>query len=120
MAATGVRTVINLRTPAEMAGRDEPAEVQAAGMAYRELPIAGMESVTAANAAALAALIPCPCTKKDAAGAYTHEIRQSVYIHRAAPGDDAQNPTPFGSGGNGLHLAETTILHVFRSPRTFR
>jgi uncharacterized protein (TIGR01244 family) len=50
-ASRGLRTVINLRTAGESAiGR---AEIEARGMAYVELPIAGVEDLTPANAAAL-------------------------------------------------------------------
>ena len=48
--ARGVRTVINLRTPNELEGRNEAAEVQASGMRYIEIPVAGSEGVNAANA----------------------------------------------------------------------
>ncbi|MBX3700084.1 MAG: hypothetical protein KF903_03680 [Dokdonella sp.] len=48
--ARGVRTVINLRPAQELAGRDEAAEVRAAGMEYLEIPVAGADGVTVANA----------------------------------------------------------------------
>lgn len=57
IAQGGVGTVINLRTPGEMKDRDERAEVEAAGMRYVALPIAGHEGVTGDNAKALADLI---------------------------------------------------------------
>jgi uncharacterized protein (TIGR01244 family) len=50
IAARGVTTVVNLRTPSEMQGRDEAAEVRAAGMRYIQIPIAGAEGITDANA----------------------------------------------------------------------
>lgn len=53
----GVTTVINLRPAAEMAGRDQAAEVAAAGLSYHQLPIAGAEDITLDNARALRALI---------------------------------------------------------------
>jgi len=49
----GVVTVINLRPDREMAGRDEAAEVASAGMAYRQLGVAGIHDITDANAARL-------------------------------------------------------------------
>ena len=52
--ALGVNTVINLRPAAEMAGRDERAEVRDAGLGYVSLPIAGADAITAENARALA------------------------------------------------------------------
>ena len=62
MAAAGVGTVINLRPDAELAGRDEAAEVRAAGMAYHQIPVAGADGLTAENADRLWALL------KDAKG----------------------------------------------------
>lgn len=53
LPALGVGTVINLRPAAELAGRDEAAEVRAAGLGYVSLPIAGPDAITAANARAL-------------------------------------------------------------------
>lgn len=41
LARAGIRAVVNLRPPEEMAGRDEAAEVQAAGLTYINVPIAG-------------------------------------------------------------------------------
>lgn len=57
IAQGGVGTVINLRTPGETKDRDERTEVEAAGMRYVALPIAGHEGVTEDNAKALADLI---------------------------------------------------------------
>jgi len=53
VAAAGVTTVINLRPDAELAGRDERSEVAQAGMRYVQLPVAGAEGITEANADAL-------------------------------------------------------------------
>ncbi len=50
IAEAGVRTVVNLRTPAEMKERDERAEVAAAGMRYIEIPIDGIGGITQENA----------------------------------------------------------------------
>lgn len=50
IAARGVSTVVNLRTASEMQGRDEAAEVRAAGMRYIEIPVAGADGITDANA----------------------------------------------------------------------
>lgn len=49
----GIGTVINLRPPEEMQGRDEAAEVRAAGLDYVNLPIAGVDALTPENARAL-------------------------------------------------------------------
>jgi uncharacterized protein (TIGR01244 family) len=57
LAAAGIRAVINLRPQAEMQGRDERAEVAAAGMRYIELPIATSADITPESAQRLAALL---------------------------------------------------------------
>jgi uncharacterized protein (TIGR01244 family) len=57
LAAAGIRAVINLRPQTEMQGRDERAEVAAAGMRYIELPIATAADITPENAQRLAALL---------------------------------------------------------------
>lgn len=51
--ARGVRTVINLRPPGELKGRDEAAEVRAAGLRYVEIPVSGAEGINPDNARAL-------------------------------------------------------------------
>ena len=50
LAARGVTTVINLRPRAELGARDEAAEVLAAGLAYREITVAGAHELTEAKA----------------------------------------------------------------------
>lgn len=57
LKAQGVAMVVNLRTDAEMAGRNEAAEVAAAGMAYIGIPVAGAEGVDADNARRLWTLL---------------------------------------------------------------
>lgn len=53
LKALGVRTVVNLRTPAELQGRDEATEVRAAGLAYVEIPVAGADGINPDTARAL-------------------------------------------------------------------
>ncbi|MBF6022459.1 beta-lactamase hydrolase domain-containing protein [Lysobacter niastensis] len=53
LANEGVTTVINLRPDVELEGRDEAAEVAAAGLGYRQIPVAGSAGITADNADAL-------------------------------------------------------------------
>ena len=50
IAARGITTVVNLRTAGELAGRDEAAEVRAAGLRYVEIPVAGADGITVDNA----------------------------------------------------------------------
>ena len=46
LAAAGITTVIDLRPDAERPDRDEAAEVKVAGLAYRQLPVAGAQDLT--------------------------------------------------------------------------
>ncbi|QDA57833.1 beta-lactamase hydrolase domain-containing protein [Thermomonas aquatica] len=57
LARRGVATVVNLRPAAEMAGRDEAAEVSAAGMAYHAIPVDGAAGITLDKARALRSLL---------------------------------------------------------------
>ena len=57
LAESGVRYVINLRPAAEQTGYDESAAVQAEGMEYHNLPVAGAADISFANAQALDALL---------------------------------------------------------------
>lgn len=50
IAARGVTTVVNLRTAEELAGREEAAEVRAAGLRYVGIPAAGADGITVDNA----------------------------------------------------------------------
>lgn len=57
LKALGVTMVVNLRPDSEMAGRNEAAEVAAAGMAYIGIPVAGADAVNADNARRLWTLL---------------------------------------------------------------
>ena len=57
LKARGVTMVVNLRPDAEMAVRNEAAEVAAAGMAYIGIPVAGADAVNADNARRLWTLL---------------------------------------------------------------
>ena len=57
LKARGVTMVVNLRPDAEMAGRNEAAEVAAAGMAYIGIPVGGADAVNADNARRLWTLL---------------------------------------------------------------
>ena len=57
LAEQGVVAVVNLRPDDEQPGRDERAEVTAAGMAYHQVPVAGADGLTDDNAAKLLALV---------------------------------------------------------------
>src|SRR5690606_34268833 len=53
----GVTTVINLRMPQELEGRDERSEVVRAGMTYIEVPVAGAKGLGMEQADALGVAI---------------------------------------------------------------
>jgi uncharacterized protein (TIGR01244 family) len=57
LSRRGVTTVINLRPSTELAGRDEAAEVSAAGMAYHAIPVDGAAGITLDKARALRSLL---------------------------------------------------------------
>ena len=57
LKAQGVTMVVNLRPDAEMAGRNEGAEVAAAGMAYVGIPVAGADAIDADRARRLWTLL---------------------------------------------------------------
>lgn len=56
-AATGIRTVIDLRQPGEDRGFDETAVAEELGLRYVRLPIAGAAGLTDANARTLERLL---------------------------------------------------------------
>lgn len=55
--ARGVRTVVDLRQPGELKGRDEAAEVRAVGLRYVNIPVDGGKGLNDANARALHAVL---------------------------------------------------------------
>ncbi len=57
LASSGVRHVINLRTPQEAIDFEEQAAVEALGMEYYSIPVAGAGGVNAANAQSLQAIL---------------------------------------------------------------
>lgn len=57
LKAQGVAMVVNLRPDREMAGRNEAAEVAAAGMAYVGIPVDGADGIDADNARRLWTLL---------------------------------------------------------------
>jgi len=57
LKAQGVAMVVNLRPDSELAGRNEAAEVVAAGMSYVGIPVAGADAVDATNARRLWSLL---------------------------------------------------------------
>lgn len=111
MDAAGVRTIINLRTDEELDGRDEAAEVAAAGLAYRRLPVAGAGDITAANALALWRLIDevdGPVVVHCASG---NRVGALLALGAAQHGMDTEAAIAFGKSA-GLGNAEARVREV--------
>ena len=90
--ARGVTTVINLRPDDEMDGRDEASEVAAAGMAYRQLDVAGVHDITDANAAQVQAWIdeaPGPVLLHCASGNRAGALLAMIAARNGTPPEDA-------------------------------
>ena len=49
LAAAGYKHIINVRSAGEMAGSDEPAQVEALGMVYTHISVAGSAGLTDEN-----------------------------------------------------------------------
>ena len=60
VAEKGYRTVVNLRSEAEVAETSEPETVEGLGLRYVGIPMAGAAGLTAENAAALDAVLADP------------------------------------------------------------
>lgn len=116
LAAQGFTTVINLR-PAEMNGRNEAAEVTAAGMSYLELPVSGAADITIANGAALWHAVegaPGPVLVHCASG---NRVGALLAIGAANGGGmDKREALEFGKAA-GLSNAEPRVREVLQQPR---
>lgn len=114
-ASAGITTVINLRPAAEMDGRDEAAEVAAAGIAYYELPVAGAADVNLGNATALRRLIdqaPGPVLVHCASG---NRVGALLALGEMARGDMTQDEALAFGRSAGLGSLETRVREVMRS-----
>lgn len=116
LAADGVTTVINLRPADEMAGRDEAAEVAAAGMSYRQIPVAGAAGVTAENADALWSAIAQAPGKVLVHCASGNRVGALLALGAAQEGGmDPQQALQFGKDA-GLTGAEPRVREVLGLP----
>lgn len=115
VAESGITTVINLRPHAEMEGRDEAAEVAAAGIAYHQLPVAGAGDVNGANAEQLRRLIeqaPGPVLVHCASG---NRVGALLALGAAADGEmTSDDAIAFGRDA-GLASLETRVREVLDS-----
>jgi uncharacterized protein (TIGR01244 family) len=107
-ADAGVGTVINLRTPAEMQGRDAREEVLATGMRYLELPIDGAGAVTPDNARRLGELLreaQGPVLLHCASG---NRVGGLLALLKAAEGMPAEQALAFGRSA-GMKSTEARV-----------
>lgn len=111
-ARHGITTVIDLRPQGELAGRDEAAEVAAAGLAYHRLPVAGAGDINDANAARLRRLIeqaPGPVLVHCASG---NRVGALLAVDAARNGNMApEQAVAFGRDA-GLGSLETRVREV--------
>ncbi|HSM11884.1 MAG TPA: sulfur transferase domain-containing protein [Lysobacter sp.] len=115
MGAAGVRTVINLRTDEELAGRDEAAEVAAAGLGYRHLPVAGAGDITVANALALWRLIEQADGTVVVHCASGNRVGALLALGAAQHGMDTEAAVAFGKAA-GLGNAEARVREMLAAP----
>jgi uncharacterized protein (TIGR01244 family) len=116
LADEGVTTVINLRPADEMAGRDEAAEVVAAGLAYRQIPVAGAAGLTAENANALWTAIEQAPGKVLVHCASGNRVGALLALGAAEEGGmDAQRALQFGKD-SGLTGAESRVRELLGLP----
>lgn len=116
LATQGVRTVINLRSPAEMGERDEAAEVAAAGLAYREVPVAGADDITEAKGRELWALLqrePGPVLVHCASG---NRVGALIAIGAATAGGIAPQAALELGRASGLTGAEPRVRELLGLP----
>jgi len=113
LAKAGVSTVVNLRPIAEMAGRDEAAEVARAGLTYVNVPIGGPGNLGRDEVAALWGALESSsgpvlvhCGTGNRCGAL---LALAEVWHRGSTPDEA---LAFGqrAGLSGLEPAVRTIL----------
>ncbi len=114
IAGKGVTTVVNLRLPEELEGRDERSEVMRAGMAYVEVPVAGAKGLSMEKAQALRAAILASdgpvlvhCAAGNRAGALL-----ALTLAQAGLADDAA--LDIGRAG-GMAGAEETVQELLRT-----
>jgi uncharacterized protein (TIGR01244 family) len=117
LAAQGVTTVINLCPASEMDGRDEGAEVAAAGLLYMQVPVSGAADITIPNSAALWRAIqeaPGPVLVHCASG---NRVGALLAIGAANEGGmDKREALEFGKAA-GLANAEPRVREVLQLPR---
>lgn len=116
-AAAGYRTIVNLRSQAEMdalEGWDEAATIADLGMEYVFLPMAGAEGLTADNARRLAEVLADPdnrpmmvhCASGNRVGGLL--ALKAFYVD----GEDAETALEIGLAGGLTKLEEAVRQHL--------
>lgn len=111
LGAAGVRTVINLRPDSELDGRDESAEVAAAGLTYHQISVAGADDITMGNALALWKLIDQAEGTVAVHCASGNRVGALLALGAARHGMDTEAAVAFGKSA-GLGGAETRVREV--------
>jgi uncharacterized protein (TIGR01244 family) len=107
-ADSGYVAVIDLRTAEEERGIDEPAAVEAAGMSYISLPVAGADGVTFENSARLdeyLARFAGPVVVHCGGG---NRVGALLALRQHLKGDDAETSVAYGKEG-GLTRLEPKV-----------
>ncbi|MBA2237375.1 MAG: hypothetical protein H0W24_01535 [Lysobacter sp.] len=104
----GVRTVVNLRPDSELPGRDEAAEVAAAGLYYRHMPIASRDDITIGNAQALWRLLDDADAGVALHCASGNRVGALLALGAAQRGMDTEAAIAFGRAA-GLGSAEARV-----------
>jgi uncharacterized protein (TIGR01244 family) len=111
LADAGVRTVVNLRTVAEMKGRDERAEVAAAGMRYVEIPVDGAGGISVENARRLSDAIAAASGDVLVHCASANRAGGLLAVAMAQQGMPAEEALALGRSA-GMKTTETRVREV--------
>lgn len=115
-AAGDIQTVVNLRAAGEE-GFDEGPRVEALGMSYVAIPVAGAAGVTEANARLLDSALSeggatlLHCASGNRVGALL--ALRAFYVHGASPAEALEE----GRAGGLTSLEQTVTRHLERAPR---
>jgi uncharacterized protein (TIGR01244 family) len=113
-ADSGYVAVIDLRTAEEDRGIDEPAAVEAAGMSYISLPVAGADGVTFENSTKLdeyLASFDGPVVVHCGGG---NRVGALLALRQSQKGDDDETSVTYGKKG-GLTRLEPHVREVLEA-----